>query len=56
MTSSELAHTVGSHEARSVEGNKMIWANLRDVIFYARSSFYLNNMFIIFFFSGFLIL
>ena len=37
---------------QSVKGDPMIWANLRDVILYARSSYY-YNMFIIYLFSDF---
>ena len=48
ITSSGLAHIIGSHETRSVEGDPMIWANPRDVILYARSSYYYNDMFIIY--------
>ena len=43
--SSGLANIIGSNERRSVAGDPMIWANPRDVILYARSSYY-HNMFI----------
>ena len=36
---------------RSVEGNPMVWPHPRDVIQYARSSYYYDNMFIICLFS-----
>ena len=36
---------------QSVEGDLLIWAYPQDVILYARSSYYLNNMFIIYLFS-----
>ena len=32
---------------RSVEGDPMVWPHPRDVILYARSSYYYDNMFII---------
>ena len=32
---------------RSVEGDPMVWPHPRDVIQYARSSYYFDNMFII---------
>ena len=49
---------MGSPETRSVEGDPMVWPHPRDVIQYARSSFYYDNMFIIclFFLTFFLIL
>ena len=37
-------------EMRSVEGDSMVWPHPRDVILYARSSYFYNNMFIIYLF------
>ena len=54
ITSSELGHTIGSPETRSVEGGPMVWPHPRDVIMYARSSYYCDNMFIICLFSDIL--
>ena len=41
-------------ETRSVEGDQMVWPHPRDVILYARSSYYYDNMFIICLFSDIL--
>ena len=38
---------MGSPETHSVEGDPMVWPHPRDVILYARSSYYYENMFII---------
>ena len=46
-TSSGLAQFIGSHETRRVDGDLMIWANPRDMILYASSSYNYNNMFVI---------
>ena len=39
---------------RSIEGDPMVWPHPRDVILYARSSYYYDNMFIICLFSDIL--
>ena len=39
---------------RSVEGDPMVWPHPRDVLLYARSSYYYDNMFIICLFSDIL--
>ena len=41
---------------RSVEGDPMVWPHPRDVVQYARSSYYYDNMFIIFPFLAFLLI
>ena len=38
-------------ETRSVEGDPIVWPHPRDVILYAKSSYYYDNMFIICLFS-----
>ena len=39
---------------RSVEGDPMVWPYPRDVILHTRSSYYNDNMFIIYLFSDIL--
>ena len=39
---------------RSVKGDPVVWPHPRDVILYARSSYYYDNMFIICLFSDIL--
>ena len=36
---------------RSVEGDPVVWPRPRDVILYARSNYFYNNMFIIYLFG-----
>ena len=38
-------HTIGSLETQSVEGDPMVWPHPQKVILYARSSYFYNNMF-----------
>ena len=46
-TVSRRVDEVIPRRARSVEGDPMVWPHPRDVIRYARSSYYYDNMFII---------
>ena len=41
---------------RSFEGDPMVWPHPRDMILYARSSYYFDNMFIICLFSEFFLI
>ena len=41
---------MGSPEMQSIEGDPMVWPYPRDVILYARSSYFHNNVFIIYLF------
>ena len=50
ITSSWWGHTIGSPENRSIKGDPMVWSHQQDVIQYARSRYYYNNMFIIYLF------
>ena len=38
---------MGSSEMRSVEGDPMLWPHPQDVIQYARSSYYFNNVYLL---------
>ena len=51
ITSSGRGHTIGSPETRSVvSGDPMVWPYPRDVILHTRSSYFNNNVFIIYLF------
>ena len=45
-----------SPETRSVKGDPMVWPHPREVILYARSSYYYDNMFIICLFLTFFLI
>ena len=56
ITLSGLAHIISSHETLCSEGEPMIWANPRDVILCARSSYSHNNMFILYLYLTFFLI